>query len=107
MTVRSWPCSVRCSARARLVSEGEDTDALYIIVEGRARAFVGDENGREIVLSVMGPGEYFGDIAFDDGPRSASVITLEPCRLLVVPHAEFARLRAEQPDLRDALHRAS
>jgi CRP/FNR family cyclic AMP-dependent transcriptional regulator len=84
-------------ARTVLVSEGEDTDALYIIVEGRARAFVGDENGREIVLSVMGPGEYFGDIAFDDGPRSASVITLEPCKMLVVPHEEFEEFVKSNP----------
>jgi CRP/FNR family cyclic AMP-dependent transcriptional regulator len=76
-------------ARTVLVSEGEDAGALYIIVEGRAKAYVGDANGREVVLSVMGPGEYFGDIAFDDGPRSASVITLEPCRMLVVPRAGF------------------
>jgi len=77
-------------ARTVLVSEGEKTDALYIIVEGKARAYVGDASGREVVLSIMGPGEYFGEIAFDEGPRSASVITLEPCRLLVVPRSEFA-----------------
>jgi CRP/FNR family cyclic AMP-dependent transcriptional regulator len=84
-------------ARTVLVSEGEDTDALYIIVEGRARAYVGDANGREVVLSVMGPGEYFGDIAFDKGPRSASVITLEPCRMLVVPRAEFGEFVKSNP----------
>ena len=84
-------------ARTVLVSEGEDTDALYIIVEGRARAYVGDANGREIMLSVMGPGEYFGDIAFDEGPRSASVITLEPCRMLVVPRAGFDEFVKSNP----------
>src|SRR6266566_4558339 len=71
-------------ARTVLVSEGEKTDTLYIIVEGRVRAYVSDADGREAVLSVMGPGEYFGEIAFDAGPRSASVMTLEPCRLLIV-----------------------
>jgi CRP/FNR family cyclic AMP-dependent transcriptional regulator len=89
-------------ARTVLVSEGEDTDALYIILEGRARAYVGDANGREMVLSVMGPGEYFGDIAFDEGPRSASVITLEPCRMLVVTRAEFAEFVKTNPAF--ALH---
>jgi CRP/FNR family cyclic AMP-dependent transcriptional regulator len=76
--------------RTVLVTEGEKTNALYIIVEGRVRAYVSDANGREAVLSVMGPGEYFGELAYDQGPRSASVITLEQCRLLVVPHADFA-----------------
>lgn len=76
--------------RTVLVTEGERTNALYIIIEGRVRAYVSDANGREAVLSVMGPGEYFGELAYDQGPRSASVITLEQCRLLVVPHADFA-----------------
>ena len=52
--------------RTVLVTEGEDTDALYIILEGRVRAYVSDANGREAVLSIMGPGEYFGDPAFPD-----------------------------------------
>jgi len=83
--------------RTVLVSEGEKTDALYIIVEGKARAYVGDASGREVVLSIMGPGEYFGEIAFDAGPRSASVITLEACKMLVVPQAEFAEFVKTNP----------
>jgi CRP/FNR family transcriptional regulator, cyclic AMP receptor protein len=76
--------------RTVLLTEGDESDSLYIILEGRVRAYVSDGEGREAVLSVMGPGEYFGEVAFDEGPRSASVITMEPCRLLVVPRAEFA-----------------
>src|SRR5688572_26303659 len=84
--------------RAVLVTEGENTDALYIILEGRVRAYVSDASGREAVLSVMGPGEYFGEVAFDEGPRSASVITLEPCRLVVVPRVEFAQFLEDHPE---------
>jgi CRP/FNR family cyclic AMP-dependent transcriptional regulator len=83
--------------RTVLVTEGEKTDALYIIVEGRVRAYVSDAAGREAVLSIMGPGEYFGEIALDEGPRSASVITLEPCRLLVIPRAEFSEFLESHP----------
>ena len=83
--------------RTIVVTEGELTDALYIIVQGKVRAFVGDANGKEVVLSVMGRGEYFGEVAFDQGPRSASVITLEQCRLIVVPGAEFADFVARSP----------
>jgi len=83
--------------RTVLVSEGEKTDALYIIVEGKARAYVGDASGREVVLSIMGPGEYFGEIAFDAGPRSASVITVDACKMLVVPQAEFAEFVKSNP----------
>ncbi len=84
--------------RTVLVTEGENTDALYIILEGRVRAYVSDSSGREAVLSVMGPGEYFGEVAMDEGPRSASVITLEPCRLIVIPRVEFARFLEEHPE---------
>lgn len=83
--------------RTVLVTEGDDSDSLYIILEGRVRAYVSDGEGREAVLSVMGPGEYFGEIAFDEGPRSASVITLEPCRLLVVPRTDFADFIQRSP----------
>ena len=83
--------------RTVLVTEGERTDALYIVLEGRVRAYVSDASGREAVLSVMGPGEYFGEVAYDEGPRSASVITLETCRLLVVPRTEFAQFLESHP----------
>ena len=83
--------------RTVLMTEGDQSDSLYIILQGRVRAYVSDDDGREAVLSVMGPGEYFGEIAFDEGPRSASVITLEPCRLLVVQRAEFADFIARSP----------
>ena len=89
-------------ARTVLMSEGDETDNLYIIVEGRVRAYVSDADGREAVLSVMGPGEYFGEIAFDEGPRSASVITLEPCRMLVVPRDDFVEFVKRSPAF--ALH---
>ena len=83
--------------RTMVVTEGETTDALYIILEGKLRAFLGDANGKEVVLSVMGPGEYFGEVAFDRGPRSASVITLEPSKLVVVPGAQFAEFVERNP----------
>jgi CRP/FNR family transcriptional regulator, cyclic AMP receptor protein len=83
--------------RTMLVTDGERTDALYIILEGRVRAYVSDANGREAVLAIMGPGEYFGELAYDRGPRSASVITLERCRIVVVPHAEFASFVERNP----------
>src|SRR5258706_1281294 len=88
--------------RTVLMREGDEPDALYITVEGRVRAYVSASAGREAILSVMGPGEYFGEIAFDEGPRSASVITLEPCRLLVIPRDEFAEFVKRSPAF--ALH---
>ena len=61
-----------------IVNEGDQTDSLYIIVSGRVKVFLANEEGKEIVLDTQGPGEYFGEMVLDEGPRSASVMTLEP-----------------------------
>lgn len=72
-----------------IVSEGDQTDSLYIILKGRVKVFVSDDAGHEVVLLTQGPGEYFGELVLDEGPRSASVMTLEPARFLVVPKKDF------------------
>ena len=84
--------------RTVILSEGEHSNSLYVILEGTAKAYVSDAEGREAVLSTMGPGEYFGEVAYDEGPRSASVMTLEACKLLVVPHEDFDELVRNNPD---------
>ena len=44
---------------------------------------MGDAEGKEVILSLIGPGEFFGEMGLiDDSPRSASVVTIEPCELL-------------------------
>lgn len=80
-----------------IVSEGDKTDSLYIILEGRVKAFVADDRGNEMVLSTQGPGEYFGEMVLDEGPRSASVMTLEPSRFLVVPQQDFRDFVVRNP----------
>lgn len=72
-----------------IVSEGDQTDSLYIILKGRVKVFVSDDAGHEVLLLTQGPGEYFGELVLDEGPRSASVMTLEPARFLVVPKKDF------------------
>ena len=80
-----------------IVNEGDATDSLYIIMEGRVKAFVSDDEGREVILSTQGPGEYFGEMVLDQGPRSASVMTLEPSRFLVVPKEDFRDFVVKTP----------
>lgn len=87
---------------AIIVSEGDDTDTLYVLLSGRAKVFVADEKGSELQLNQIGPGEYFGDVTLDGGPRSASVMALEPCRCTVVKREELSRFMCEHPDF--ALH---
>lgn len=85
-----------------VVSEGDRTDTLHIVVSGRVKIYVSDEKGKEIVLNFAGPGEYFGELVLDEGPRAASVMTLEPSRFLIVPKEDLREFVAQSPDF--ALH---
>ena len=84
---------------AIVVNEGDNTDSLFIILSGRVKIFVADEQGREFVLGNAGPGDYFGEIALDGGPRSASVMTLDPCRFAVITRADLKSFIAAHPGI--------
>jgi len=81
-----------------IVKEGDRTDSLYIVVSGRVKIYVSDDKGKEVVLSESGPGEYFGEMVLDEGPRSASVKTLEPTEFLVIPQDEFKEFVVKSPE---------
>jgi CRP/FNR family transcriptional regulator, cyclic AMP receptor protein len=83
-----------------IVQVGEATDALYIILSGRVKVQISDAQGREVILAIMGPHEYFGEMGlFDDQPRSASVQTLEACEMLRLSKSGFLDCLKEKPDL--------
>jgi CRP-like cAMP-binding protein len=77
------------SKDAIIVKEGDRSDTLFIILEGRVKAFVVDPTGIEAVLAIQGAGEYFGGMGFDEGPLPASIMTVEPSRLIVLPKSDF------------------
>jgi len=85
-----------------ILNEGDQTDSLYIILSGRVKVFLANEEGKEIVLDTQGPGEYFGEMVLDEGPRSASVMTLEPCRFQLIPKEDVKALLQSHPDF--AMH---
>lgn len=73
-----------------IVRAGEETDALYVILSGRVKVLIPDEEGHEVILTVMGAHEFFGEMGLlDEQPRSASVETLEPCEMLRFPKTGF------------------
>ncbi len=92
-TVRTFP------KRAIIVTEGDDTDSLYVMLSGKARVFVADDKGREVQLNQLGAGEYFGEVTLDGGPRSASVMAVEECRCAVVKRAELTTFLEQHPEL--------
>jgi CRP/FNR family transcriptional regulator, cyclic AMP receptor protein len=81
---RSYP------KQAIIVNEGDDeSDSLYLILGGRVKVYLADEHGKELILSIKGPGQYFGEMVLDDQPRSASVMTLEPAQFAILSRADF------------------
>ncbi|MDR1936569.1 MAG: cyclic nucleotide-binding domain-containing protein [Candidatus Accumulibacter sp.] len=83
-----------------IVFVGAKTDSLFIIVRGSVRVLNRDIDGREVILSMLEAGECFGEMGLiDESPRSADVVTNEPCDLLVISKTDFTRALAENFDL--------
>jgi CRP/FNR family cyclic AMP-dependent transcriptional regulator len=83
---------------AIVVNEGDDTDSLYVIISGRVKAFVTGEDGREVVVNTIEAGDYFGELVLDGGPRAASIMTLEPSRMFVIPYSDVEGLLGAKPE---------
>lgn len=85
--------------------EGDPADALHLIVRGRCAVRVCTHTGEVTTLTVLKPGEIFGELALLEigGVRTADVITLEPCETLAIHRADFDRLRHEYPEVGDVL----
>jgi len=90
--IRSYP------RNTILITEGDRTDALYLIISGRVKIFLSDAAGKEVMLGTQGAGDYFGEMALDGGPRSASVMTIEPSRFAVIPKANAHDLVRDHPE---------
>jgi len=85
-------------AGAIVVNEGDEAHGMFIVDSGALKVFVTEENGKEVTLSLLGPEDYFGELALlDDAPRSASVITVEKSTLLQISRADFNEVIAANP----------
>jgi len=96
-TVRSYP------KHAILIQEGDKSDQLYVVLSGKLKVYLADSEGKEIIVDMLGPGQYFGEMALEGEPRSASVMALEPAKLAIVEREEFKRFLADNPDAAYAL----
>jgi CRP/FNR family cyclic AMP-dependent transcriptional regulator len=84
---------------AVVVNEGDPAHSFFIVCSGSLKACLNDDQGREVILSVLGPGDHFGELALlDDSPRSASVAALEPSELLLVTKRAFQVVLEKHPD---------
>jgi serine phosphatase RsbU (regulator of sigma subunit)/CRP-like cAMP-binding protein len=80
-----------------LVNNGHSSEFFYIVLEGRVKAFVIDSFSKEKDLPHHGTEEYFGGMGFGIGPLPASVMAVEPSRLLALPKGELRALLPKNP----------
>ncbi len=94
-------CVMKALNRNTLViSEGDRTDSMYVILSGGVRVFLDDARGKEITLANLGPHDYFGEIApLDGSPRSASVITVKRSSFLIIAKPDLMRCLSDDPEL--------
>jgi CRP/FNR family cyclic AMP-dependent transcriptional regulator len=90
----------RVERNTTVLKAGDHTDNLYLILSGALTVLISDGEGREVILSMLGPGEFFGEMGvIDDHPRSATVKASEQSNLVVISKADFKRCLAENFDV--------
>lgn len=92
-TTRSLP------ANSVVVNEGDQTDSMYIILSGKVKIYLSDEDGKEITLGIEGPGDYFGEMVLDGGLRSASVMTIEPSKFSIIQKHDLEKYLLQNPSV--------
>lgn len=79
---------------------GDRTDNIYFVLSGALKVQVSDEEGREVILSMLGRGELFGEMGvLDDHPRSATVLAVEASEVVVIGKDDFKHCLVENPDV--------
>ncbi len=82
----------RFAKGAMIVSEGDPGDALYVVRSGEVKVVLIGEDGREVLLNILGVGDHFGELSLIDGrPRSAHVVSTLASGLLILRRADFRR----------------
>lgn len=83
-----------------IIAEGEQSDSLYIVNQGEVKIYISDDEGKEMPLRILGPGDYFGELAIlDQKPRSASAITLRDSNFSVITSKDFMQCLQCNPEI--------
>jgi CRP/FNR family transcriptional regulator, cyclic AMP receptor protein len=85
-----------------IMSQGDENDspALYVIASGRIKVGISDQEGKEVILSMLGPGQFFGEMSLIDGhPRSANIETTEASEFVVVNKDDFKLFLSQNFDM--------
>jgi len=92
-------------AKSVIICAGDTPDVLYYVIKGSVSVLIEDDSGREIVLSYLNTGDFFGEMGLfeQEKDRSAWIRARTPCEIAEISYAKFRRLAREDPDILFAL----
>lgn len=103
VSLRASMDSVKIAKGSILFAEGDEGDHLYVIIEGKIKLGTSSGDGRENLLSILGPGEMFGELSlFDPNPRTSTATAVTDAKLLSLGQTKLIPWLAEHPPV--ALH---
>ena len=83
---------------------GDPADAVFVVASGRVKVVITSSDGTEFILTVLGAGQVFGEMALlESAPRSASVVTLSTVEVLIINRSDFQRLLDSNPRISQRL----
>ena len=99
-SLRASMTLVKVSKGNTLFKEGDAGDRLFVVVEGKLKLGTSSMDGRENLLSILGPGDMFGELSlFDPGPRTATATAVTDARVLALAHDQVIGLVTQHPQV--------
>jgi len=90
----------------KIFAGGEHAMSLHLIVTGKVQVVFADKHGAEVILDILNPGDYFGEMALiDELPRSATIVARESCEILILSKKDFLACLQGNFELAMALQR--
>ncbi len=83
-----------------IIREGDDTNTMFILIEGEMRVYVEDEQGKQLTLRILKSGDSFGEVALiGDFPRTASVMTITSCVVAAFSRDKYLAFLEQHPKI--------
>lgn len=99
-SLRGTMVPVKISKGHTLFKEGDNGDRLFVVIEGKLKLGTSSTDGRENLLSILGPGEMFGELSlFDPQPRTATATAVTDAKLLALSHDQVVGLVTAHPQV--------
>jgi len=99
-SLRASMDSVKISKGGILFKEGDEGEHVYVIIDGKLKLGTASGDGRENLLSILGPGEMFGELSlFDPGPRTSTATAVTDSKLLSLSHEKLIPWLKGNPDV--------